>query len=351
MVKKFIALLLGLLLLSVVGFAGKLAETSIKNFGKAHHVALPNIEYVFWAILLGLVIGNVCGKKSWFAIFDPGVATYEMWLKLGIVLLGVRFVLADVVQLGGVSLALIVVEIGGALALMIALARAFKLGPKLTALLAIGSSVCGVSAIIATQGAIDADEKDSAFAIASILIIGAISLFAFPLIGHALHMSDHLFGVWAGLAIDNTAEVAAAGALYSDEAQKIAVLVKTARNATIGFVVLGAALYFASRGGRAVTGSKIAFVWQKLPKFVIGFLVFSIAASVHVFKPADITSLANASRWAFLLTFAGVGLRTNFEDMKKQGARPFVVGAIAELGIAAATLGLVLIVDKTIGLR
>jgi uncharacterized integral membrane protein (TIGR00698 family) len=350
-VKKFIALLLGLLLLSVVGFAGKLAETSIKNFGKAHHVALPNIEYVFWAILLGLVIGNVCGKKSWFAIFDPGVATYEMWLKLGIVLLGVRFVLADVVQLGGVSLALIVVEIGGALALMIALARAFKLGPKLTALLAIGSSVCGVSAIIATQGAIDADEKDSAFAIASILIIGAISLFAFPLIGHALHMSDHLFGVWAGLAIDNTAEVAAAGALYSDEAQKIAVLVKTARNATIGFVVLGAALYFASRGGRAVTGSKIAFVWQKLPKFVIGFLVFSIAASVHVFKPADITSLANASRWAFLLTFAGVGLRTNFEDMKKQGARPFVVGAIAELGIAAATLGLVLIVDKTIGLR
>lgn len=211
------------------------------------------------------MIGDVLGKKPVFRSFDPGIATYEFWLELGIILLGVRFILADVM----------------------------KLGAKLTALLAIGSSVCGVSAIIATQGAIAADEDDSAFAIASILIIGAISLFAFPLIGHALHMSDHLFGVWAGLAIDNTAEVAAAGALYSDEAQKVAVLVKTARNATIGFVVLFAAIYFASRGGRAVVGSKAAFVWEKLPKFVLGFLAFSIAASREgalLFSPFSVLS-------------------------------------------------------------
>ena len=69
--------------------------------------------------------------------------------------------------------------------------------------------------------------------------LGALALFTFPLIGHALHLSDHAYGLWAGLAVDNTAEATAAGALYSDAAGKLAVLAKTTRNAMIGFVVLG----------------------------------------------------------------------------------------------------------------
>ena len=345
------ALLPGVVLLGVIGYAGKLAESGLKDFGKAHHLALPNIEYVFWAILFGLAIGNTFGRRSWFRLFDAGIATYELWLKVGIVLLGVRFLFADLAKLGVLSLGLVVLEIVLAGAIMVGFARAFGLGPKLTALLAIGSSVCGVSAIIATRGAIDAEEDETAFAIASILVIGALSLIAFPLVGHALGMSDHAFGVWAGLGIDNTAEVTAAGALYSDEAAKIAVLVKTARNAMIGFVVLGAALYFASRGGRGIRGSKAAFLWTKFPKFVLGFVAFSALASLRVFSPAQVTSLANVSRWAFLLTFAGVGLKTSLGDMKKQGLRPFIVGAAAELAIAVMTLGLVIAADRVFGLR
>jgi uncharacterized integral membrane protein (TIGR00698 family) len=340
----------GLLLLAAVGYAGKLCEASLKAFGKAHHLALPNIEYVFWAIVFGLIIGNTVASRPWFRVFAPGVATYELWLKVGIVLLGTRFLISDLAKLGPLSLGLVVVEIALGIGIMAAFGRAFGLGAKLTALLAIGSSVCGVSAIVATRGAIDADEDDTTFAIASILAIGAIGLAVFPFVGHALHMSDHAFGVWVGLAVDNTAEVAAAGALYSDEAAKIAVLVKTARNATIGFVVLGAALYFATRGGRAVTGSKAAFVWKKFPKFVFGFIAFSAVASAHVFSAGQVTSLANASRWAFLLTFAGVGLRTSFADMKRQGLRPLVVGAGAEVAIALVTLGLVLASERFAGL-
>jgi uncharacterized integral membrane protein (TIGR00698 family) len=241
---------------------------------------------------------------------------------------------------------LVGLEIALAVGFMTWLGRRFHLGAKLSALLAIGSSVCGVSAIIATQGAIDADERDSTFAIAAILALGAIGLFAFPAIGHFLQMSDHAYGMWVGLAIDNTAEVTAAGAMYSDEAGRIAVLAKTARNATIGFVVLAAALWFATRGGHAVKGSKAAFVWQKFPKFVLGFLLFSVLASVHAFTPVQIASLANLSRWAFLLTFAGVGLRTNFSALRKQGVGPFVVGAVGEVAIAFATLGMVVAADK-----
>jgi uncharacterized integral membrane protein (TIGR00698 family) len=271
------------------------------------------------------------------------VATYEFWLKTGIVLLGARFLLGDVLRLGGVSLALVAIEIVLSIAFMTALGRWFGLKPKLTSLLAVGSAICGVSAIIAAQGAIDADDEDASFAIAAILALGALSLFTFPLIGHALHLSDHGYGLWAGLAVDNTAEATAAGALYSDAAARIAVLAKSTRNALIGFVVLAYAIHWANRGqARAVT-NRAAFLWQKFPKFVLGFLLISLLASAGVFSKDEIGSLANLSRWAFLLTFAGVGLRTNFSDLKKQGARPFLVGAIGEIAIALLSLGLVLV--------
>jgi len=128
------------------------------------------------------------------------------------------------------------------------------------------------------------------------------------------------------------------------------VLAKTTRNAMIGFVVLGYALYWAARDGRQAVGNKAAFLWQKFPKFVLGFLPISLLASLSVFNKDQVNSLANLSRWAFLLTFAGVGLRINFKEMKKQGIRPFIVGALGEVVIAAITLGLVLGASKLVKL-
>jgi uncharacterized integral membrane protein (TIGR00698 family) len=340
---SFLGLLPGILLLAVVGYAGKFIEQFITRYGKAHHLVLPNIEYVLWAILIGLVIANTIGVPQ---IFRLGVATYEFWLKTGIVLLGGRFILSDIAKLGGISLALVFIEIALGLVFMTYLGKAFNLKPKLVSLLAVGSSICGVSAIIAAQGAIEADEEDSSFAIAAILALGAISLFVFPLVGHLLHLSDRAYGVWTGLAVDNTAETAAAGALYSDAAGKVAVLVKTCRNAMIGFVVLGYAVYWASKGQAAGIQNKAAFLWTKFPKFVLGFLLISLLASVGFFSKPGLLAIGNLSRWAFLLTFAGVGLRTSFRDLSKQGLRPFLVGAIGEIVIAILTLGLVFAADR-----
>ena len=311
--KRAARLVPGLFLLIAVGYAGKFVEQSIARYGKVHHLTLPNIEYVLWAILIGLVVANTVGIPE---LFRPGLATYEFWLKTGIVLLGARFILGDVMKLGGVTLALVVVEITVSLLFMTALGKAFGLSPKLTSLLAIGSSVCGVSAIIAAQGAIDADDEDSSFAISAVLALGAIALFVFPLIGHWLRMSDNSYGVWAGLGVDNTAEATAAGALFSDAAGKVAVLAKTARNAMIGFVVLGYAIHWARKQHGAGVGNKAAFLWQKFPKFVLGFLLVSALATAKFFTGPQIVSLGNLSRWAFLLTFAGVGLRTNIGEMR-----------------------------------
>jgi len=343
---QFLKLLPGVLLLAGVGYAGKLLEANVGKYAKAHHWTFPNIEYVLWAILIGLAISNSVGLPE---IFRAGVATYEFWLKAGIVLLGSRFLLGDVLKLGGTSLTLVMIEIAMAIGFMTFLGRTFKLKPKLTSLLAVGSAVCGVSAIIATQGAIEADEEDSSFAIAAILALGALSLFSFPVIGHALHVSDHAYGVWSGLAVDNTAEAAAAGALYSDAAGKLAVLTKTTRNALIGFVVLAYAFYWSSRGQAQAVRNKARFLWQKFPKFVLGFLIISTLATLAFFSKEQIGALANLSRWAFLLTFAGVGLRTNFKTLSKQGLKPFLVGAIGEVAIAGFTLGLVLAAQRVFG--
>jgi uncharacterized membrane protein YadS len=152
--------------------------------------------------------------------------------------------------------------------------------------------------------------------------------------------------VWTGLAVDNTAETAAAGALYSDAAGKIAVLTKTCRNALIGFVVLGYAIYWASKGQAAGIQNKAAFLWQKFPKFVLGFVLISLLATIGFFSKPQLLAVGNLSRWAFLLTFAGVGLRTSVRDLSKQGIRPLLVGTIGEIAIAVITLGLVYGADK-----
>jgi uncharacterized integral membrane protein (TIGR00698 family) len=230
---------------------------------------------------------------------------------------------------------------------MTALGRWFRLSPKLTSLLSIGASICGVSAIIAAKGAIDADDEDASYAIAAILALGAVSLVVFPLVGRAIGMSDHAYGLWVGLAVDNTAEAAAAGALYSDAAGRFAVLAKTTRNATIGFVVLGYALYWVRRSQAREIANKGAFLWEKFPKFVLGFLVISTVATLGAFSARESADLANLSRWAFLFTFAGVGLRTNVGELSRQGWRPLAVGVVGEVAIAVLTLAMVVIAART----
>ena len=341
--RRFLDMIPGILLLFAIGWLGKWIEQSITAYKIVHHATLPNIEYVLWAILIGLAISNSVGVPR---LFRAGVETYEFWLKAGIVLLGVRFLIGDVLKLGGISLVLVAIELVVSIAVMTWLGRKFKLKPKLISLLAIGSSICGVSAIIAAKGAIEAEDEDASYAIAAILALGAIGLFLYPAIGHLLGMSDHAFGLWSGLAIDNTAEATAAGQMYSDSAGKFAVLAKTTRNATIGFIVLGYAIYWARQGQAKEVTNKASFLWAKFPKFVLGFLLISLLASLGLFDKAQSTDIANLSRWAFLLTFAGVGLRTNIGELRKQGGGPLLVGIAGEVTITVVTLLLVYGADR-----
>ena len=334
----------GILLLVAVGYAGIWCESFLKYLGKTHHWTLPNIEYVFWAIAIGLVVGIFARKCSWlFEILKPGILTYEIWLKFGIVILGTRFLIRDVLKLGGASLVLVAIELCISIFIMTRLGKFFGLGEKLTSLLAVGSAICGVSAIIATKGAIKAKDEDATLAATTILASGAISVFVFIVIGHLFHLSDRAFGMWAGLAVDNTAEAVATGVLFSVAAGTFATLAKTTRNAMIGPVVLGYAWYYARKGMAPEIENKRAFLWNQFPKFVLGFLAMSALASVGVFSHAALGDFATFSKWMFTLTFAGVGLRIDLREMRqKKNLRPFIVGFIGEVAIAAVTLVFIL---------
>ncbi|MDT5388025.1 MAG: hypothetical protein QOE04_1666, partial [Mycobacterium sp.] len=333
-----------------IGLLGKYAQIWWNALAKHEHWTVPDIEYVLWAILIGILITNTVGVHR---IFRPGVQTYEFWLKIGIVALGSRFILGDIAKLGVTSLVQILVDMAVAGTIIIAAARFFGLSGKLGSLLAIGTSICGVSAIIASKGAIRARNSDVGYAIAAILALGAVALFTLPPLGHLIGLSDHEFGLWAGLAVDNTAETTATGYLFSDEAGKIAVLVKSVRNALIGFVVLGFALYWAARGeaDQLAPGvkAKAAFIWDKFPKFVLGFLAVSAIATAGWLSKDQTANIANVSKWAFLLTFAGVGLNTNFRELARSGWRPLVVAVIGLVVVAVVSLGLVLLTSRVFG--
>jgi uncharacterized integral membrane protein (TIGR00698 family) len=333
----------GLLLLLVVGVVATFAQTGLRSLAAATGTRLPDVEYVLWAILIGLLIRNTVGVP---AALRPGVATYEFWLKIGIVLLGARFVLGDLARLGGFSLGIILVDMVVATAVILLVGRAFGLGGKLSTLLAVGTSICGVSAIIAGRGAIDADDEDAGYAIAAILALGAVALFSFPAIGHALALTDTQFGLWAGLAVDNTAETTATGAAFSPHAQEVAVAVKNTRNALIGVVVLVYAIYWSGRGGVEVERGwrpRAAFVWRTFPKFVLGFIAVSAIATAGLLSKPALSGLGNLSKWAFLLCFAGVGLNFDLRELARSGLRPLVVAALGLVVVAACSLGLVLL--------
>ena len=323
---KLLKYLPGMVLMLVVGYAGKIVAQYV-----------PHSEYVLFAIAIGMLVRNLLPLPQ---IFAPGIATYELWMKTGIVLLGARLVLQEVFVIGASGIVMVVIEIAVAIAAAAYLGRIFGLKEKLASLLGIGIGVCGVSAIISSTSAIEAEEEDAAYAIAIILLFGAIMLFLYPALGTLLGMSDLAFGYWTGLSIDNTAEAVATGFAYSEAAGNIATVVKLSRNALMGVVVLLMALYYARKGISGEVQNKAAFLWSRLPKFLLGFLAFSLLATVGFLTPGHAKILNNASKWLFMVTFAGVGLSTDFKRMKA-GIKPFLVGFGAETIFSVVTFLLV----------
>ena len=296
-------------------------------------------------MLLGLAIGAPAAIRERLL---PGASLAARYaLRIGITLLGARLTIGQLLGTGLGSVLAIVVTVSAALLLGTWLARRFGLVPPLSALITVGMAICGNSAILALSPIIGARHRETAYAVSTITIFGLIGVLVLPVLGRLLEMSDPAFGTWAGLAVNDTAQVVATGYAYSAPAGDVATVVKLTRNLAILPVLLGATWLVARSTPTAPTsGSTLGMVARAVPWFVIGFVVFAALRSLGLLDLALPTGgtladlCSTLAGLLILVALAGVGMATDLRAMLGVGARPFLLGA--SMWIVIALLGLIL---------
>ena len=295
----------------------------------------PVVSEVTVAILLGLIVGRIPAVRS--AVIQPGLKlAAERLLRLGIVLLGAKLSLQQIAGIGIPALIVIITTMAAALSVVLVLARIAKVDGRLATLLAVGAAVCGNTAVVATSPVISARPRDTAYAVATITLFGTIAVFAYPLIGHAARFGDAVFGLWAGVAINDTSQVVAASSAYSPGAFEVATVVKLIRNALMAPLLLAIAWIWNRRTGDA--GDTRAGLRRAVPVFVLGFLALSVLRSVNVIDAGLAAMLETVARGLILVALAAVGLNVKLEDLRQVGPKPLLIGLGAALLIGTATI-------------
>jgi uncharacterized integral membrane protein (TIGR00698 family) len=287
---------------------------------------------------LTLYSGSVAlGRDGTAEVALPGVGfAATRILRLGVVLLGARLTFGDVAAVGLPALGVVVVVMAVAFAAVAVASRLARIPPGLAILLGVGTAVCGNSAIVATAPVINAKVREVGVAVATITLFGTAALLLFPLLGHAVEMPARVFGFWAGLAINDTSQVVAAAAAYSEEAVDVAVVVKLVRNALMAPLILLVAGVASRRAMRPAGATVTRSAREAFPLFLFGFLALAVLRSVGVIGEDLGATLGSAAVFLITVAIAGVGLGTRLGDLRQVGPRPFLVG----LG-AAAVLALV----------
>jgi len=282
------------------------------------------LEWAFWALLVGLLISNTVGTPEWL---KPAIRT-EFYIKTGLVIMGFSVLFSNIAKFGlyGLGIAWIVTPI-----VIIFMwwfgTKVLKIGNKpLVITLAAATSVCGTSAAIATGAAAKAKKDDLSLAISISIIFTIIMMVFEPMLIKAAGMNELMGGSLIGGTVDSTGAVVLAGNALGPEAEQAAVLVKSIQNILIGFIAFFVAIFFALRvekTGEAKVGA--GEIWNRFPKFIIGFFVASLVAS-FIFLPlcggGEVKEINNVlgqyKNWAFVLAFTSIGLDTNFKSLIKQ---------------------------------
>jgi len=299
------------------------------------------------AVLLGLVFRNLGGLP---AVFRPGVAfMVTAGLRAGIVLLGFKLALGTAGHITGTALPVAAASILAALLVVRGLSRLVGVSAKLGALIATGTSICGVTAIVALGPAIEASEDETSYAVACITIFGLLALFTYPWLAHALFgPSPLLAGIFLGTSIHDTSQVTGASLIYSEAyaapaALQAATVTKLIRNMSMAVLIPFIATRFRT-GGRALTMRDLK---AAVPGFVLAFLVaIALRTAGDVFLAAPSTDPASAaawqsflngagivSAWALASALVGIGLTTDLRKLRALGWRPLAVGLAAALSV------------------
>ena len=304
------------------------------------------------AMFIGMIINYFIGKSSFLA---PGVKfTSKKILKFAIILLGLSLNIQTVVNVGKMSLVVMVFTLLTCFGGGYFIGKALGLNWKLSNLISAGTGICGGSAIAAIAPTIDAEDNDVAYALSATFLFDMAMIVLFPIMGRALGMSAEAFGIWAGTAVNDTSSVVATGYAFSEAAGDFATMVKLTRTLSIIPTVLTFAVIQmnikrkeALANGENDKCIKTKFSIKKVfPWFILGFLAMSVVASV--FKvPAEVVSTTKSiSKFLMVSALAAIGLNTSFKDMKKSGIKPMLHGFI----ISALVVIVALLVEMAMGL-
>ncbi|MCP4907391.1 MAG: putative sulfate exporter family transporter [bacterium] len=316
------------------------------------------ISAIMITICIGLLIRNTVNLPS---VYDKGVKfCITTVLRVGVALLGIRLSLFAAGSIGLAALPIVITCIASALIIVALAGRVLGLSPRLSSLIAVGTSICGVSAIVATAPVVEADDDEVTYSVACVTLFGMIALLAYPFLAHTLFDGDpRLIGLFLGTAIHDTAQVAGAGLMVqqqfgSTEAMETAVVVKLVRNLFLIAVIPLMAVLTQRRGG----SSGLAPHWTQLvPMFVVGFVAMvairtlgdmgndwavasgSFAATTWSEFVADCAWLA---AWFLAIAMAGVGLGTRLSNLRTLGWRPLAAGLVAAVSVGGISGGLLL---------
>jgi len=286
------------------------------------------------SIVLGIAVHNTLGTPS---RAKAGVAfSARRLLRLGIVLLGLQLTVSEVVEVGATGLAILALCVVATFAVTVWLGRLLGVEPRLAELIAGGTSICGASAIIATNTVTEAPEEDVAYALASITLFGSIAMFVYPLLPAVLGLSPSSYGLWAGASIHEIAQVVGATFQAGQQAGEAGTVAKLSRVMMLAPTVMALGLIAVRRGGASAGQAKAPVPW-----FVLGFVAVVILNSV-VAVPAEARAAAGVATTVLLsMALASLGLEASIARLRAKGARPLLLGGLATLFIAAFSLVLV----------
>ncbi len=286
------------------------------------------------AIALGILIRNTVGTH---AALTWGIGfSMRRLLRLAIILLGVQLTFGQVAETGLRGVGVILVAVASTFLFTLAIGRLIGADPRLTRLIAAGTSICGASAVAAANSVVDAHDEDVSYAVACVTVFGSIAMFAYPLLQGAIGLSARDYGLWAGSSIHEIAQVVAATFAVGREAGDFGTVAKLTRVMTLAPMVFAMAAFLPSLGDAGAERPK-----APLPLFVLGFIALVAVNSVISIPPALKAEASVVSTFLLTMALAAMGLETSVAKLKAKGLKPALTGAIASLFIASLSLILI----------
>lgn len=297
---------------------------------------LPILGSAIPAVVIGVAIAAVRRPSGRIV---PGIGySGKFLLQCAVVLLGAQLSLRSIVEVGAESLPVMLSSLAVCLLAAWILGRMLGIERDIRTLIGVGTGICGASAIAAVSPVIRAKSADISYAISTVFLFNVLAVLAFPAIGHALGMTPHAFGLFAGTAVNDTSSVVAAASVFSASALGFAVVVKLVRTLMIIPITVSLAVM---EGRRSGDGGRMTprRILKLVPWFLVGFLVVACLTSLGLIPGPVADGITQVSVFLVAMALAGIGLSTDLSAIRSAGLRPLLLGGILSVLTAATTLG------------